>query len=374
MNKQALHICSILNVYLADIHEPDQLLDELYTLTEWVEALYQQGCKITVFIRFPKEAALERNGVHYFFVKDRYGPQLKFWQVSSEIHRRALAIQPDIFLLHNFNKVLQHYDLLRRTDIPVVIQNHAETPRYWIREQLQKRIFRKVARVLFSAKGQEEIWINKKLFRPEQVNFVMEGSVNFERQDRKQAQQRTGLEGDPVCFWVGNLLANKDPLTVLEGFRRILTDYPQARLYMIYRFGELIGEVKQFIARHPELTAAVTLLGRRQREDLPAYYNSAHYFLQGSHREGSSYSTMEAMACGCVPVITNIPSFRAMTDNGQIGKLWPPGSIDSLETALRAALSEEWEHASLQSRRYFETQLSYPVMSNQVIDCCKALL
>ncbi len=51
------------------------------------------------------------------------------------------------------------------------------------------------------------------------------------------------------------------------------------------------------------------------------YYNSADYFVLGSHYEGSGFSLVEAMSCGVIPIVTDIPSFRMMTNNGKIGTL-----------------------------------------------------
>ena len=54
-------------------------------------------------------------------------------------------------------------------------------------------------------------------------------------------------------------------------------------------------------------------LGRLPHERLAAYYSAADIFVSGSHREGSGYALIEAMACGAIPCVTDIPSFRAIT-------------------------------------------------------------
>ena len=45
---------------------------------------------------------------------------------------------------------------------------------------------------------------------------------------------------------------------------------------------------------------------------MPNYYGAADVFVSGSHSEGSGYALIEAMSAGVVPVVTDIPSFRAI--------------------------------------------------------------
>ena len=56
----------------------------------------------------------------------------------------------------------------------------------------------------------------------------------------------------------------------------------------------------------------VTLVGRVGHDEMPNYYAAADVFISGSHYEGSGYALIEAMSAGVVPVVTDIPSFRAI--------------------------------------------------------------
>ena len=57
---------------------------------------------------------------------------------------------------------------------------------------------------------------------------------------------------------------------------------------------------------------------------------AADLFVLGSHREGGSSALVEAMATGRTPVVTDIPSSRALTGNGAVGELWPCGDSRAL--------------------------------------------
>ena len=181
----------------------------------------------------------------------------------------------------------------------------------------------------FAARDLAASWMDDGLISKHQSIFeIMEGSNNFHCRDRSSSRARTGMAGNPVVLWVGRLIPLKDPLTVLEGFIRVLRHAPQARLYMAYGTADMLPAVRERIGANKILAGAVTLMGRVEHSQLEDIYNSADYFVLGSHHEGSGFSLAEAMACGVVPVVTDIPSFRVMTDGGRIGACWRPGSSE----------------------------------------------
>ncbi len=126
----------------------------------------------------------------------------------------------------------------------------------------------------------------------------MEASSPFRHRDRAAARATTGLRGDPVLLWTGNLYPNKDPLTILAGLERLLARLPGARLYMAWRYASLLRQVEARIAASETLRPAVTLLGEIPHGQIEAYYNSADFFVQGSAKEGSGIALLDALACG----------------------------------------------------------------------------
>src|SRR3546814_7612096 len=84
---------------------------------------------------------------------------------------------------------------------------------------------------------------------------------------------------------------------------------------------------------------------------------AADLFVSGSHAEGCGYSLLEALACGATPVVTDIPAFRALTGDGAIGRLWPPGDAVRLAEALVDTASNRPSPG--QVRGYFDANLSF---------------
>jgi len=98
---------------------------------------------------------------------------------------------------------------------------------------------------------------------------------------------------------------------------------------MFYENVELLEEVKGFIATNNQENKVV-LKGKLPHKEFEKWFQKSTYFILGSHKEGDPISLIEAMACGCIPITTNIPAFRSMTNNGECGFLFEPGNSKQL--------------------------------------------
>jgi glycosyltransferase involved in cell wall biosynthesis len=119
-----------------------------------------------------------------------------------------------------------------------------------------------------------------------------------------------------------------------------------------------LPQVQQLIASDPALQQRVTLLGRVPHERIEQLMRAADLFVLGSHREGSGYALIEALACGLPPVVTDIPSFRALTAGGTVGALWPCGDAPALTAALQKVAAHCGAATRAAVRAHFERELS----------------
>jgi glycosyltransferase involved in cell wall biosynthesis len=166
---------------------------------------------------------------------------------------------------------------------------------------------------------------------------------------------------------VGRLNANKDPLTVLEGFARFTATHPQATLTFVYGTSDLEAALRAAVQRTAG-AARVTLAGAVPHGTLESVYAAADIFVLGSRREGSGYAALEAMACGVVPVLTNIPAFRGLTDDGRVGALWEPGDPASLADALARVADAPLDPQRERCRRRFEERFSWTAIGSRAAE------
>ncbi len=85
--------------------------------------------------------------------------------------------------------------------------------------------------------------------------------------------------------------------------------------------------------KNSSIARQVQFVGRISQADLPRYYNEADVYISASHVDGSSLSLMEAMACGTVPLVSNIASNREWVEDGVSGYLFEDG--DDVQLAAR---------------------------------------
>lgn len=364
--------------YDAEARSPEGAVQYNSTILGWANALHAEGANVTVLSRFRQQAEFLRQGVRFVLLPDSYGPRVHGWHIPFSFHRAARRICAQMMASGeptavHFNGLLFPVQLRTlRAMLPkqstVVVQHHAEKPWEGVRGRIQKLGLEAADGFFFTATEQASPWIERGLILPRQrIYEVMEGSTGFRRQDRNLARAQTGITGEPVVLWVGRLIALKDPLAVLRGFEPVVRDMPRARLYMVYGSADLLPAVRDCIAGSALLARSVTLLGFRPHPEQEPIYNSADYFVLGSHYEGSGYSLAEALACGVVPVVTDIPSFRAMTDGGKIGACWVPGDAAAFTTAFLQVSREPLPILSDHAVRFFEEHLSYRAIARKAI-------
>jgi glycosyltransferase involved in cell wall biosynthesis len=66
----------------------------------------------------------------------------------------------------------------------------------------------------------------------------------------------------------------------------------------------------------------------------------AHIYVSTSLSDSTSVSLLEAMAAGCLPVVSDIPANREWLEPGATGLFFPPGDDAALATCLRRAATD----------------------------------
>jgi glycosyltransferase involved in cell wall biosynthesis len=138
----------------------------------------------------------------------------------------------------------------------------------------------------------------------------------------------------PTIINVGRLIEQKDQQTLIRAFAKVRSHRP-CRLVIL---GE--GE------KRATLTALAKALGVGMDVLMPGFVanpfswiKKSAVFVLSSRFEGLANVLIEAMQCG-VPVISaDCPSGPAeILEDGQWGKLFPPGDVDALASAIGEAL------------------------------------
>ncbi len=209
-------------------------------------------------------------------------------------------------------------------------------------------------------------WVKKGIIKkPAKINEVMEASSIFNPVDKQLAKNELGITSGQIFLWVGRLDANKDPLTVIKGFLQFAAMNPEARLYMIFHTEELIKPIRGLLD-DADNRDAVVLVGNVLHDDMLYWYNAADYIISGSHYEGSGVAVCEAMSCGCIPVLTDILSFRKITDNGHCGILYKAGNEKKLLESLTQIVQRDIHKEREKVLHQFKKNLSFDAIAEKI--------
>jgi glycosyltransferase involved in cell wall biosynthesis len=370
-----MKVVNVFSYYDERTATAEELLRYYYTTTGWAEALQEKGVEVIIMTRFHTESSFRKNNVQHYLVKDRLRDKLRLWHLPVQFLRRINELDADIIHLHSFTLSLQTLllRLLLNKKTAIIIQHHGGKSPGQMKRRFHNLLNSVADAFFFTTTDQGNEWFMKKKHFGK-ILPVMEGATFFDYDNRdatgtpnyynrNTARHKTGMNGKPVFLWVGRLDDNKDPLTLLDGFEVLFEQYPTANLYMIYSDEKLLQHVQQKVAGSGTLKNRVHLLGKIVHEEIEHYYNSADYFVLGSHYEGSGYALSEALRCGCVPIVTHIPSFKMMTNGGQLGALWEPGNKNSFIEAVTVAIHKPLQQEATACIDFFRQHLSFEAIA-----------
>ncbi len=308
---------------------------------------------------------IKNKGVTYHFLNYKK-PKLYF---PFQLHNYIKKIHPDVVLVNGLIFPLQVMQLRLKLGkkVKLIVLNRGEKPGTGLRKFLQRLADKSINAYLFASDELGKAWIsNGHIRNKNKIYEVVQGSSSFFAGDKNAARESLHIFAPVVFLWVGRLNANKDPLTVVKAFLQFLKIQPLAKLYMIYHTDELLMQLKSWLASANAPANAIVLGGKIANKDLQNWYSAADFIISGSHHESNGIAICEAMSCGCIPVLTSIPSFRRMTGPGKCGVLYEAGN----DTALLAALIKTGEMDAEKERhkvlRQFNEELSFAAIAKKI--------
>ena len=147
-------------------------------------------------------------------------------------------------------------------------------------------------------------------------------------------------EGDIVIISTRNLHPVYDVGTMLDAFD-LLAEDTGCRLVVC---GD--GPLRKDLEERAASSAAprkIEFTGRLEPTELAGRLRSSDLYVSTSLSDSTSVSLLEAMACGAIPVVTDLPANREWIADGVNGYLFRPGDPASLAGALGKAAADGGE-------------------------------
>ncbi|WP_122088194.1 glycosyltransferase family 4 protein [Halalkalicoccus subterraneus] len=153
---------------------------------------------------------------------------------------------------------------------------------------------------------------------------------------RPAGERSEHIAPGPAVLFVGRLVDGKRPQDALDAVAQLRARYPDVHLYFCGD-GPLREELEASVTERG-LTGAVTFLGQRPYDEMPAIYRAADALVLPSRAEGVPRTVLEAMASGLPVVTSDLEQITSIVEAG--GYTAPIGETGKLAERLATALEE----------------------------------
>jgi glycosyltransferase involved in cell wall biosynthesis len=336
----------------------------------YIDAIAEKT-EVTVIKHVSAETEIiEKDHFKFFVAKNKRG------YISRRTVGHLKELEPDVIIVHglSFPFHILRLKMMLGKKTKLIAWHHAERPAQWPKKILYWLADQCIAKYLFTSQGNANKWVDAGIINSKnKIAEIPPTLTVFRKQDKAAAKQKTGMNDGVNYLWVGRMSSVKDPFTVIDAFEKFIAAMPSAKLHMIYRPGELLAPIEDRLKQDPALQNNILLHGYVANEALADWYSGADFFILSSLREAGSVTILEAMACGCVPIVTAIPSSLKVTMNGTYGFNYEVGDIDGLVKTLTASANVDQVFFSEKVRTFFEKELSVEAVARKLLAVCESV-
>ncbi len=163
---------------------------------------------------------------------------------------------------------------------------------------------------------------------PERVAVVAPGIdiATFSPMDRQTARSKIGFEEGRIILFVGRLEPLKGVETILRSLALTVERYPGKVKLLVLGGDSLDGgqsekERLRALASHLKISDRVEFLGSVAHHELPYFYGAADLCLMPSYTESFGLVGLEAQACGCPVLASDVSGLASVVRDGLTGYL-----------------------------------------------------
>lgn len=184
----------------------------------------------------------------------------------------------------------------------------------WFRQMARKSLhgFQQCAHVICPSAATRSQVLAHKLFPERQVTVIPPGVDPVFLADSQPAptglpKGLESLHGRTYLLHVGSTIRRKRIDVLLRVFSRLLQQFPEL---LLLRVGAALTAEQLQLAAELGVLDRITFVEGLTKEHLAAAYRNAAVLLQTSDAEGFGLPVIEAMACGCVVIASDIAALR----------------------------------------------------------------
>lgn len=340
-----------------------------------VNFLLSQGYK--VYILAPKDAYTEKiqtwNIEYREIVLENKGTNpLKDLAFHRQLLRIYRQVQPDVVLHFTIKPNIYGTLACRRLKIPC-INNVSGLGTTFLHKNFASRIahflyrfaFRYANKVFFQNNEDRELFIQKKLIKPEISDLLPGSGVNLE----KFAPMPSTAKKNFVFLMIARLIYDKGVREFIEACKIVKKQYPKAVFRLLGDFEDNPKNPLNISPQEVEIwKKEVEYLGKKV--DVRPYIAEADVVVLPSYREGTPRSLLEAAAMAKPLIATNVAGCKEVVRNNKNGFLCQVRSAESLaQTMIQMLLLSENERQQMgeNSRKLVETYFDEKIVFEKYV-------
>lgn len=187
--------------------------------------------------------------------------------------------------------------------------------------------------------------------RLEVVPFGVDTEVFRPAQPDSAFRARLGLGEGPVVLSLRAIRPVYNPLDVARAIPRVLEQVPTAQFVIrTYSYDPVLLEQFCAIVGEGGASHAVHYVGDLPDDETIAdLYRLADVAVSVPYSDGTPPSVLEAMACGAVPVLSDIPSLHEWVVHEREGLFVPVGDVAAIAAAVVRLLNNHEERRRMQT-------------------------
>jgi teichuronic acid biosynthesis glycosyltransferase TuaC len=219
-------------------------------------------------------------------------------------------------------------------------------PKYRLIRPLVKLALRRADAVIAVAQALKDVMVDLGC-PPEKIRVIPNGidPVKFRPQPRASARQKLELPGQsPIILSIGRLISGKGFHVLIEAIARLRAKRPDLLLLVVGDGPDRSRLAAQI--RSLGLQQNVRLIGALPHEELATWYSAADVFCLASQREGCPNVVLEALACGCPAITTDVGGTSEIVTSPSLGIL-VERTPEAFECAIEQALDHQWDRDAI---------------------------
>lgn len=347
-----------------------------------VRLLPERGfrCRLCVFGedgRFPDRDLIPQDLVEL----GQQGPITRSFSTIRSVRRmRRMLANEDVDLLHTH---LWPADLVGalaniRTGLPHVSHQHG-TGKELLRGGVRPTLKRDISRRLMRLSGARFVAVSEAVrthvsrvygVHRNRISLIPNGFCEGQFPGRRRT---IASGGDRLTVgYAGRFDEEKGVPHLIRAFARMKERERRARLRLAGA-GPLESKCRQ-LCSHVGISDAVEFCG--PVSDMASFYAGLDVFVLPSLSEGLPMSLIEALAMGCVPVVSDVGGVREVLQDGVEGRIVSPGDENELARALITLAEQPELHARMAraGRKRARTQFTADRMANSIAALYRTIL